>query len=78
MNTLRVSLKNNSDAQLLMRLLKTMNIVENVQREPEPIVRNDNQYNKLVKVLDQFASPSLFSKINDPVKWQNEIRNEWV
>ncbi|MCF8371042.1 MAG: hypothetical protein K9H64_05425 [Bacteroidales bacterium] len=78
MNTIRVSLRNNTDAQLLMRLLRTMNIVENVQGEQEEILRVENQYNKLTKVLDKFASPSLFSKISNPVKWQKEIRDEWM
>lgn len=78
MHTIRVSLRNKADAQLLMSLLRTMNIVENVQGEPELLVHNDNQYTKLLKVLDNLASPSLFSKISDPVKWQKEIRNEWA
>ncbi len=77
MNTLRVSLRNDKDTRLLMSLLNTMNIVEDVQVEPRASFKDENQYMMLKKVLDQKAGRALFAKIGDPVKWQREIRDEW-
>jgi len=29
------------------------------------------------KLLDEYASPEMFSQITDPVQWQKDLRDEW-
>nr|NQU93023.1 hypothetical protein [Bacteroidota bacterium] len=77
MNTIRVSVKSGTDLQLLIRLLKSMNMVISVEEEQVETVDQESQYQKINYVLKKYASSSLFSKIVDPVNWQREMRDEW-
>ena len=77
MNTIKISVKSGDDAQLLIRLLRSMNMVLSAEEEATVPGLQENQYQKLNNILTKYASPSLFSKINNPVNWQREIRDEW-
>jgi len=78
MTTIRISVKNKRDANLLYRMLMKLSIVDKVEKiEPEEILYSKKQYSKLTTILSTQANPSLFMNISDPVHWQKELRNEW-
>ncbi len=77
MNTIKISVKSGDDVQLLIRLLRSMNMVLSAEEELIEPGSSENQYQKLNNILTNYASPSLFSKIDNPVSWQREIRDEW-
>ena len=78
MNTLKISVKSDHDAALLMKLLKSLNFVVHV----EPVLENKNekrdQYEILKNLLDKMADKKLFPQITDPVGWQKDLRDEWA
>ncbi len=76
MNTLKISVKSDKDALLLIRLLKSLNFVTKIEPVEEDATTK-NQVNNLKLLLDKLADKKLFSKINDPVNWQRQLRNEW-
>jgi DNA-directed RNA polymerase subunit F len=78
MTTIRISVKNKRDANLLYRMLMKLSIVEKVEKiDPEEIRQISKQYSKLKMILTAQANPALFTKISDPTHWQKELRNEW-
>ncbi len=74
MTTLKITVDNKKNARLLTRLLKNMSFVKKVEEE-NLLVKN--QYAALKHILSSIEPNHLFSKINNPVVWQNEIRDEW-
>jgi len=77
MNTIRVSVPDHSDAQMLLKLLQTMKIVENAEFEAKEKESNKNQFLILNSILQSKASHENFKEITDPVSWQKGLRNEW-
>jgi hypothetical protein len=78
MNTLKISVKNSSDANLLIRLLRSLNFVENVEEIKNESQRGKKeQYTVLVKLLSKIKKDELFQNIEDPVQWQKSLRDEW-
>lgn len=78
MTTIRISVKNKRDANLLYRMLMKLSIVDKVEKvEAEELPDAKKQYLKLKTILNVQANPSLFMKISDPAQWQKELRNEW-
>jgi hypothetical protein len=77
MTILKVSVKNNEDANTLVRMLKKLSFVQDVEKlEPETTEVSD-QYASLSEIIDQQASPALFQEIEDPIHWQKALRDEW-
>ncbi len=79
MNTIKISVKTNRDANLLLRLLKSLNFVTEVEQIQEPEnKRKENQFQKINSILHRYAKPDLFEEIKDPVRWQKSLRDEWA
>lgn len=76
MTTLKITIDNKKNAQLLKRLLNTMSFVINVE-EVQSVSLVSNQFIILKKFFNAIEPDSLFTKINNPTEWQKNIRNEW-
>ncbi|MBW6537350.1 MAG: hypothetical protein K0B11_20245 [Mariniphaga sp.] len=74
MATLKITVDNNKNARLLTRILQNMKFVKKVEIENKIAT---NQYAKLKLIFNNIEVNSIFNDINDPVKWQKEIRDEW-
>ena len=76
MTTIKVFVKSKRDAGLLIRLLRKVSFVEQI----EEIEKSDLSINQVAAVksyLDKNSSASFFSDIVDPVSWQKNLRDEW-
>ena len=76
MTTLRITVDSRKNAQLLTKLLKSMIFVTNIE-EDLPVKHVTDQYSLLNKIFNTIEPNSLFRDIDNPVEWQNRIRNEW-
>lgn len=75
MTTLKITVNNRKNAQLLTKLLKSMAFVKKVE-EDLPISQTANQYESLKHFLNNIEPESVFRTINNPVEWQKELRDE--
>ena len=79
MNTIKISVKTNRDANLLLRLLKSLNFVTEVEQIQEPETNiEQNQFQKINSIIHRYAKPELFKDIKDPARWQKSLRDEWA
>ncbi len=76
MTTIKVSVKNKRDANLLIRLLRRVSFVDQIEEVDSPTVTT-NQVDELTIFLNRNSDASLFSDIQDPVAWQKKLRDEW-
>jgi hypothetical protein len=76
MTTLKITVNNRKNAQLLTKLLKSMTFVNKVE-EDLPIPQKTNQFVSLKDFLNTIEPDSVFRTINNPVEWQKNTRNEW-
>ena len=76
MTTLKITVNNRKNAQLLTKLLKSMAFVKKVE-EDMPIPQKANQLVSLKNFLSNIEPDSVFRTINNPVEWQKELRDEW-
>jgi hypothetical protein len=76
MTTLRITVNNRKNAQLLTKLLKSMVFVKKVE-EDLPITEGTDQFVMLKSIFDAIKPDSIFSNIPNPVEWQKKIRDEW-
>ena len=76
MTTLKITVNNKKNAQLLTKLLKAMTFVKKVE-EDMPIPQKANQFVSLKNFLNTIESKSVFRTINNPVEWQKNMRDEW-
>ena len=70
MKTVTLTIENDADEQLLLKLVERFNIkVENLQRKPDTA--------KILDTLKKISNlpDSGFSNI-DPIQWQNEVRED--
>jgi hypothetical protein len=74
MTTLRITVDNKKNAKLLTKMLSKMNFVKKVEEEKPPI---KYQYASLKEIFSEIKPDALFQKIQDPLAWQKEIRDEW-
>lgn len=74
MTTLRITVDNKKNARLLTRILRNMNFVKRIEEDNNVV---HNQFVVLKKMFSNLEPNNLFREINDPVKWQREIRDEW-
>ncbi|UKT64588.1 hypothetical protein [Pedobacter mucosus] len=80
MTTITIKIDNEQNAVLLAKMLKALSFVDDVvlKTELENLVEeSDNSYKKISKVIENIDSKIMFTEIEDPAKWQNDIRNEW-
>ncbi len=77
MNTIRISVKSDKEMQQLLQLIASLDIDIHVEQNEADNNSVNNQFDVLKKILDDASSPQLFSEINDPVKWQRNLRDEW-
>jgi len=76
MTTIKITVNNRKNAQLLTKLLKSMSFVNNVE-EDLPISPNSDQFVSLKHFLNTIEPNTLFRTINNPIEWQKEMRDEW-
>ena len=74
MTTIRITVDNKRNARLLTRILRNMNFVKRIEEDNNVV---QNQFVVLKKMFSNLEPNNLFKEINDPVKWQREIRDEW-
>jgi hypothetical protein len=74
MPTLRVTVDNKKNARLLSNILKNMNFVKKIEEENKA---SHNQYETLNKLFNKVEPKKVFNEIDNPVKWQKNIRHEW-
>jgi hypothetical protein len=76
MTTIKVSVKNKSDANLLIRMLKKVTFVDRIE-EITDTTSAQNQVQQLQLVLDEYRDLDPFAEIQNPSHWQKKIREEW-
>ncbi len=76
MTTLKVSVSNKNDANILIHLLKKMSFVQEIE-EIQDTGEQNNQIEKLQSILKENHDLDPFSEIDDPAEWENQIREEW-
>ena len=76
MTTLKITIDNKRQAQLLTKLLKSMAFVKKVE-EDIPVTQVKDQYVILKSIFNTIEPNTLFNNIDNPVDWQKEIRDEW-
>ena len=76
MTTIKITIDNRKNAQLLTKMLKSMAFVKNIEEE-QPVIPNSNQFLILQNFFYSIEPNSLFRNINNPVEWQKNIRDEW-
>ncbi|HKL32786.1 MAG TPA: hypothetical protein VJ919_09640 [Tangfeifania sp.] len=76
MTILKVTVDNKKNARLLQRMLQSMRFVTKIESEL-PLVEDKSQFEQLQETLDSVKTDASFPEIKDPVKWQNNLRNEW-
>lgn len=57
-------------------MLQAMSFVKEIKSDL-PTNEKQGQVDHLKRLLNNIAPGSIFSDIENPVKWQKEIRNEW-
>jgi len=79
MTTIKVTVKTNKDAGFLVRLLKSLEFVSHIESIPNIEERKEHFHLQAIeRLLQKFADKSLFSQIDDPIKYQKQLRDEWV
>jgi hypothetical protein len=78
MQTLEAIINENGNIELLdeIRLKKRSRALVTVLDE-EPKVSNREKREKLFEVFKKMQKADLFKKIDDPVEWQKNLRDEW-
>jgi hypothetical protein len=76
MTALKITVDNQQNALMLMKMLRSMSFVKEIEADL-PTDKTNNQYDNLIKILNTIEPGSMFSEIKDPIEWQKQIRNEW-
>jgi len=78
MTTIKISVSNKRDANMLYRMLKRIPFIDRVEKE-DSLTRDKRtaQFKKIKNLLTTMAGPELFKQISNPVTWQQDLRNEW-
>ena len=74
MTTLKITVDSKKNALLLKKMLRSMNFIKNI--EEEKTVKK-SQFLILKDIFKDVKPNTIFREINDPVKWQNQLRDEW-
>ena len=74
MATIKITVDNKKKARLLTNFLRNMNFVEKIEEESTVV---GDQYEILKKMFNDLEPNQIFREIDDPLKWQKELRNEW-
>ena len=78
MTTIKISVRNKRDANLLYRMLKRIPFIDRVEKEDTlDKEKNTGQFEKIKNLMATMAGPELFKQIPNPVTWQQDLRNEW-
>jgi hypothetical protein len=76
MTTIKITVDSPKNARLLTKLLRTMAFVKNIE-EDIPKSEERSQYITLKNFFSSIEPDRIFRKINNPVEWQKNIRDEW-
>lgn len=76
MTTLKITVNNRKNAQLLTKMLKSMAFVKKIE-EDLPVSQNTDQFVTLKNIFSAIEPDSMFHDIMNPVEWQKSIRDEW-
>ena len=78
MTTIKISVRNKRDANLLYRMLKRIPFIDRIEKEdPSTRVKGTGQFEKIKNLMAIMAEPGLFKHITNPVTWQQNLRDEW-
>jgi hypothetical protein len=79
MTTITIHIDNEQNAQLLERMLKELSFVEDIEisNEPDYFREPKGSYQRLKKTFDKINKDVVFKNIENPSKWQKNIRDEW-
>ena len=78
MTTVTVLVDNEQNAALLEKMLRALSFVGTVNID-HPFLAEEpkGSYKKLKKAIDKAEGQDLLTDIDDPSKWQKNIRDEW-
>jgi hypothetical protein len=78
MTTIKISIRNKRDANMLYSMLKRIPFIDRVEKEDSPgRDKGTGQFEKIKNLLATMSEPELFKQINNPITWQQDLRNEW-
>jgi len=78
MTTIKISIRNRRDANMLYRMLKRIPFIDRVEKEDlQSKDKDSGQVDKIKNLLTVMAGSDLFKNITNPITWQQDLRNEW-
>lgn len=80
MTTITIQIDNDQNAELLEKMLRELSFVDDIE-----VVRNNTDlleeptgsYQKIKKAIDKIDGSKMFKDLEDPSKWQRDLRDEW-
>ena len=76
MTTIKIKVDNKHNARILQKMLQAMSFVKEIESDLH-VNEKEEQYDHLKKLLSNIEPGSLFGEVENPVKWQKDIRDEW-
>lgn len=78
MTTVTVQVDNEQNAALLEKMLKALSFVETVNVDHSFLVEEPKgSYQRLKQAIDKADGQDVLTHIDDPSKWQKDLRDEW-
>lgn len=79
MTTITIHINKKENAELLEKMLRELSFIEEIEVSNDDNKVNEPQgsYMKLKKSLEQIEGKSVLKEIDDPSKWQQNLRDEW-
>ena len=74
MTTLEITVDSKKNAIMLKKMLRSMTFIKSI--EEEKTVKK-TQFLILKEIFKDVKPNTIFREINDPVEWQNQLRDEW-
>lgn len=78
MTTIKISVSNKRDANMLYRMLKRIPFIDRVEKvDSLTREKSTGQFEKIKTLMAAMSGQDLFKNITNPVTWQQDLRNEW-
>ena len=79
MTTITIHIDKKENAELLEKMLRELSFIEEIEisDDDNKVSEPQGSYVKLKKSLEQIEGKSVFKEIENPSKWQQDLRDEW-
>ncbi len=79
MTTITIHIDKKENAELLEKMLRELSFIEEIEVSNDENMVNEpkGSYLKLKRSLDQIDKNYAFKNVDNPSKWQQDLRDEW-